>query len=81
MAAALAKDGAALLSAAEIGEIETAMADLQRVIDSESNTSILDATAKLGAASDHFAALRMNASVKQALSGHQIEEFEIGQKD
>ncbi|MDB9866222.1 Fe-S protein assembly chaperone HscA [Pseudomonadales bacterium] len=81
VAAALAKDGAALLSAAEIGEIETAMADLQRVIDSESNTSILDATAKLGAASDHFAALRMNASVKQALSGHQIEEFEIGQKD
>jgi len=81
VAAALAKDGAALLSAAEIGEIEAAMADLQRVIDSDSNTSILDATAKLGAASDHFAALRMNASVKQALSGHQIEEFEIGQKD
>ena len=79
--AALAKDGAALLNADEIQAIELAMTDLEQVIESDSSQDITQATTKLGAASDHFAALRMNASVKQALAGHQIEEFETEPKD
>ncbi|MFT4719033.1 MAG: molecular chaperone HscA [Candidatus Azotimanducaceae bacterium] len=81
VAAALAKDGEALLTAEEIQALEVAMAGLQAVLDSDDPQVILDEMARLGAASDDFAALRMNASVKRALSGHQIEEFEIEQKD
>jgi molecular chaperone HscA len=81
VAAAMAKDAAALLTADETKAIEDAMARLQAVLDSDDPQVILDEMSHLGAASDEFAARRMNASVKGALSGHQIEEFEIEQKD
>jgi molecular chaperone HscA len=81
VAAAMAKDAEALLSADEIKALEAAMVALRAVLDSDDLQVILDEMGRLGAASDEFAARRMNASVKGALAGHQVEEFEIEQKD
>ncbi|MCB1645998.1 MAG: Fe-S protein assembly chaperone HscA [Pseudomonadales bacterium] len=74
--AALVQDGEALLSGDEIAALNEAIAAVEAVLEGENDRAIVDATAALGAASDHFAALRMDASVRSALAGHDINEFE-----
>jgi molecular chaperone HscA len=73
---ALAIDGEALLSAAEITTLENELKQLETVLD-EKNAALISAqTAALAKASDDFAARRMDASVKSALAGHSIDEIE-----
>lgn len=74
--AALEKDGERLLTAEQIGAIESSLDALKKVIDSDSAQVIRDAANRVAVASDDFAALRMNDSVRTALSGHSIDEFE-----
>ncbi|MBV1877197.1 MAG: Fe-S protein assembly chaperone HscA [Pseudomonadales bacterium] len=85
---ALTVDGEKLLSEAEIKTLELAMHNLEQALvqndgqngvqnDGQNDVRVLeDLTRALAAASDDFASRRMDASVRSALSGHTIDEFE-----
>ncbi|MBK9623307.1 MAG: Fe-S protein assembly chaperone HscA [Rhodocyclaceae bacterium] len=66
-----------LLSAAERGEIDSAIGRLQALILSDDRRAIDDASAKLSKCTDEFAARRMNRSVSKAFSGQNIEKLNI----
>jgi molecular chaperone HscA len=68
---ALDADGE-LLSAAERKEIERAIAALVAVLDKDEHRAIKHAAEALNRATDAFAARRMDASVRRALSGRKI---------
>ncbi|MCB1692413.1 MAG: Fe-S protein assembly chaperone HscA [Pseudomonadales bacterium] len=78
--AALKQDGERLLSADEIRDLETAISALSAVLDGQDAGAIRDATQALADASDEFAARRMDDSVRSALAGHSIEEFDEEQQ-
>jgi molecular chaperone HscA len=71
---ALQEDGA-LLSAAERQAIERAIADLQAVINGENRRQINLAMDELSAATQDFAARRMDQSVRRALAGRAVSEI------
>ena len=73
--AALAQD-AVLLSAEERSAIDAAMQNLQTARDGTDNRAIKRAIDEADKASSEFAARRMDQSIKQALTGHTLEEFE-----
>ncbi len=73
--AALAQD-AALLSADERSAIDVAMQQLKTARDGTDNRAIKRAIDEADKASSEFAARRMDQSIKQALTGHTLEEFE-----
>jgi molecular chaperone HscA len=75
-AAALAED-AHLLDADERAAIEKIMADLNRVLDGADGAAIKRASEALNHGTVEFAARRMDASVKRALTGQRIEAIDL----
>ncbi|GAB3482890.1 Fe-S protein assembly chaperone HscA [Azotobacter salinestris] len=74
--AALETDGKALLSPDERAAIETQMQALREVLGGQ-DTAVIEAHARrLAQITDAFAARRMDASVKAALSGRRLNEIE-----
>ncbi|VAX11215.1 Chaperone protein HscA [hydrothermal vent metagenome] len=75
LTAALAQDGG-LLQQDERALIDAAANQLQRVRDKDDAAAIKQAMGELDKASDEFVARRMNGSIKKALSGHKVDEFD-----
>lgn len=73
---ALDADGNALLSTDELAELHRLMTQLREQKDLTDHRRIKQAIDQLNAGSAEFAARRMNASIKRALSGQQLERFE-----
>ena len=71
---ALRADGDALLERADRAVIETALRQLQACREGSDAEAITAAIAALDHATAEFAARRMDASIRQALQGHQIDE-------
>ncbi len=74
--AALEADGARLLGVDERAAIEQALAALRAASAVSDARAIKHAIATLDKTTAEFAALRMDASIKQALAGHTLEEFD-----
>jgi len=74
---ALAEDGDSLLSAAERADIEAALQRLRDVVDGDDIHAITREVEKAGQASNEFAARRMDASIKQALSGKALDAINV----
>jgi len=75
LTAALAQDGG-LLSNEERTTIDVAMQNLQTARQGNDDRAIKKAIDEADKASADFAARRMDQSIKQALTGHTLEEFE-----
>jgi len=75
LTAALAQDGA-LLDEAEREAIDAAARHLRDTHAGKDTAAIKQAMTELDRASAEFVARRMNGSIKQALSGHNLEEFD-----
>ena len=75
---ALAADGEELLSAEEIWLLQEAMKRLESLAEQDDAAAINTGVEMVGKASEEFAGLRMDASVRQALAGHKIDELEEG---
>ncbi len=73
--AALAKDGERLLDDAETAAIMAAKASLLQQRDGTDYQAIRDAILEVEQASDVFVERRMNNSIRQAMAGHQVDEF------
>jgi molecular chaperone HscA len=74
--AALAADGDTLLSADERAALEASMQTVRELIDGSDYKVLKASVGILNANSTEFAARRMNVSIKQALSGHQLDDFD-----
>jgi molecular chaperone HscA len=75
--AALAQDGEVLLSKSEIARIRWHRDKLEAVMGTASATELKQLIKAIEDASKAYVAKRMNASVKQALAGKQINEVDI----
>jgi len=75
--AALAENGALLLSAEEFKVIENRLADLKLALQGAYLTAVKRATETLNKGTVEFAARRMDQSVKKALTGHKLDELEF----
>ncbi len=74
---ALAEDGHALLDRDEYQAVETAMFALAEALETAGEVSVLKAaTEALNVATTHFAALRMDAGIRRALSGTRVSELQ-----
>ena len=73
--AALAADGAALLSPAEREAIERSLQELRAARAGNDGERIKRALDALDMNTRDFAARRMDAGIRQALAGHRLEEF------
>ena len=71
---ALRKDGEALLSADELAAIDAAVQNLVNVQQGSDPDAIKVAITALDETTSEFAARRMDASIRQALQGHKIDE-------
>jgi molecular chaperone HscA len=71
---ALAADGD-LLSDTERADIDARIADMQRVAQTEDHHAIDAAVKALAAATEAFAAARMNRGIRKALAGRSVEEI------
>lgn len=74
--AALAADGDALLNAEERNALEALMQSVGDLIAGSDYKALKASVAELNANSTEFAARRMNVSIRKALSGHQLDDFE-----
>jgi len=74
--AALAADGDALLNEAERATVETALAGLASAASGSDPAAIRRARESLEKACEFYVERRMNASIRNALAGHKLEEFE-----
>jgi molecular chaperone HscA len=74
--AALDEDGAALLDVEERRVIDSAMLELQRLVGGSDAGAIKHAMERLDAATQAYAARRMNAGIAQALAGKRLEDVE-----
>jgi molecular chaperone HscA len=75
--AALAQDGETFLSESEIVQIRESRDALEAVIDTASVDELKRLIKAIEDASESYVARRMNASVKQALAGKQIDEVDV----
>ena len=75
VSAALEQDGDRLLDAGERTVIEQHMADLRKAAADSEAAAIKREMTALNRATETFAARRMDASVRQALTGHKLEEL------
>ena len=75
--AALAQDGATLLTAEESASIASRRDDLESVLETAATAELKRLIRNLEAASEFYVARRMNNSVKQALTGKQIDEVDV----
>lgn len=76
LGAALARDGRALLSAQEYHCLETAVAELAQFAGGSDHRAIARRIEAVARASEEFAARRMDNSIKKALAGRRLEEFD-----
>lgn len=74
--AAMKVDGKALLDEEEYHCLEVALADLRSLLDSTDHRLLARHIEMVAKISEPFAARRMNASIKKALSGHHLKDFE-----
>jgi molecular chaperone HscA len=77
ISAALAKDGDTLLSPEERQTLETRMTALRNTATGDVTPAIKREMEALNHASETFAARRMDASVKRALTGHTLDELRL----
>jgi molecular chaperone HscA len=75
--AALAQDGEVLLSKSEIAQIRWHRDQLEAVIETASAAELKQLIKAIEDASEAYVAKRMNASVRQALTGKQIDEVDV----
>jgi len=73
--AALAADGEQLLDAAERSAINAAAKDLAEQRQGEDYRSIKQAIEAVEKASSDFVERRMNSSIRKAMAGHKVDEF------
>lgn len=73
---AIEQDGA-LLSAEERLVIEKSIAELRILCAGRDHRAIKSGVEALSRATDEFAARRMNNSIRGALAGHRVDEFEV----
>jgi molecular chaperone HscA len=73
---ALASDGDALLDAAERRRVEGILLHLEEVADGDDPEAIKAATEDLENACAFYVERRMNRSIRDAMEGHKIEEFQ-----
>lgn len=73
---AIDADGKSLLSEDELNALVQGVATLKQLRDGTDPAAIEQGIKQLSAASDAFAARRMDQSIKQALQGHSIDEIE-----
>ncbi len=73
---ALAADGDKLLSAEERAVLEASMDKVRKLAVGKDEKALKAGIRELNANSTEFASRRMNASIQQALSGHQLDDFE-----
>jgi molecular chaperone HscA len=74
--AALTEDGDALLDAEERGRVEAALSGLERIAAGDDPGAIKAAAEDLERACDFYVERRMNRSIRDAMAGHKVEEFE-----
>lgn len=74
--AALADDGSELLNTEERDRVESALSNLAATIDSDSHAKIKAAVESLEKSCEFYVERRMNASVRRAMSGHSVDDFE-----
>jgi molecular chaperone HscA len=74
--AALATDGDALLGAAERAGVDAAAMDLEAAAHGDAVGAIRRAREALEKACEPYVERRMNASIRRAMAGHRVEEFE-----
>ncbi|MBS7327414.1 MAG: Fe-S protein assembly chaperone HscA [Oxalobacter sp.] len=72
---ALAADGS-LLDETERARIETLMAAVKAVLGSDKIEDIRSAVSALSKETEHFAALRMDQSIRQVLSGRKVDDMD-----
>lgn len=77
---ALAENGSTLLNAAERAELEASMAKLSALIDGDDADQIEAAVTSLNDLSMVFAARRMDSSIRGALAGHSVDEFDSAEE-
>jgi molecular chaperone HscA len=65
-----------LLSSAELQDIRAALAELGQLNQGSDEHAIKVQLERVAHLTEAFAARRMNASIKQALAGHNVNEFE-----
>ncbi len=75
---ALDADGEKLLAADEISVLQEGMLKLKSLTAGDDTKAINTGVEMLGKASDEFAGLRMDASVRRALAGYKIDELAEG---
>lgn len=75
--AALAEDGATLLSADERQQIQTHIDTLLALCQGDDSQAVNRATEALNHATEAFAAKRMDASVQKALAGKNLDSLEL----
>ena len=75
---AMNQDGRKLLSDKEYHCLEAALDDLKQVRQSTNHREIARHIEMVSKTSEEFAARRMNASIKKALTGHSLNEIEKG---
>ncbi len=73
---ALASDGDRLLSSEERQHIEVGLSELQQIARSDNQAMIKAAVEALEKRCEFYVERRMNTSVKEAMSGHTVDEFE-----
>ncbi|NJD36103.1 MAG: Fe-S protein assembly chaperone HscA [Betaproteobacteria bacterium] len=71
------EDDAALLSTLERAQIDAAMAQLQSAMVGDDRRAIDQAMQALSAATNEFAARRMNQSVQRALAGRKVDQLSL----
>lgn len=76
LTAAIADDGDELLDEAERSRVESALHDLQAIISSGSFAEIKTAVESLEKRCEFYVERRMNVSVRKAMSGHSVNDFE-----
>jgi len=74
--AALASDGDALLDATERALVEAALSKLERIATGADAEAIGVAVGDLEKTCDFYVERRMNRSIRTAMAGHQVGEFE-----
>lgn len=75
--AALQQDGAALLDDAERNALEAKMTELRTAMTGSEIRAITASMEALNHASETFAGRRMDVSIKQALTGHKLDEIKV----
>lgn len=73
---ALAADGDALLEQEEREELDSQMAELQALLDSDDVNAIRKLTEQVGRQSEAFAARRMDKSIREALAGKTLDSLD-----